>query len=147
MKKVTKLLNIVCLTGKVFSSHSAFWGHRYKYKETRWTNIPVSSLNLSISQSLSLYLYISISLYLYISKSLYLYLSISLSQYHYICISISLYLYIYISISVEACKLLTIPLVVTEQYPKGLGHTVQTLGLKVIVNRPCVARAVLQTAL
>ena len=32
-----------------------------------------------------------------------------------------------IALMVEACKLLNLPIVVTEQYPKGLGRTVETI--------------------
>jgi isochorismate hydrolase len=32
---------------------------------------------------------------------------------------------------VESCKLLGVPILVTEQYPKGLGPTVDEIGIKV----------------
>jgi len=34
---------------------------------------------------------------------------------------------------VEGCKLLNLPILITEQYPEGLGHTVETLGTQDIV--------------
>lgn len=33
-----------------------------------------------------------------------------------------------IALMVEACNLLNLPIIVTEQYPKGLGRTVETIG-------------------
>lgn len=41
---------------------------------------------------------------------------------------------------IEGCKLLDVPVVLSEQYPKGLGHTIQPIRERVGEEVPCFAK-------